>query len=259
MTSVRLGFRLFSALPIKMNADFSIERLGASAHRKWLSITVISFGLSVAGLRMTMSRPDVHPLVFASCVSWLVALIVSGVARDGLMRMDPMRLRIADWECEGRVYAAVGVPAFRWLLLHTPLGWLAPTIKLASCRGGIERLLREMNYAEGVHWIGGIITLGLAGGSAAAGHGVVGIWLLLSTVPMHVYPVMVQRSNRGRALRVLRSICSPANSVRPDSPRSGADRNVTVPKIAEPDGAANGSQPIRSETNRTSSAAGSRR
>ena len=30
-------------------------------------------------------------------------------------------------------------------------------------------------------------------------------------------------------------------------------------KLAEPDGAANGSQPIRSETNRTSSAAGSRR
>jgi hypothetical protein len=32
-----------------------------------------------------------------------------------------------------------------------------------------------------------------------------------------------------------------------------------VPSRAEPDGAANGSQPIRSETNRTSSAAGSRR
>ena len=31
------------------------------------------------------------------------------------------------------------------------------------------------------------------------------------------------------------------------------------PKITEPDGPANGSQPIRSETNRTSSAAGSRR
>jgi len=34
---------------------------------------------------------------------------------------------------------------------------------------------------------------------------------------------------------------------------------VTVAKNAQPDGAANGSQPIRSETNRTSSAAGSRR
>jgi len=34
---------------------------------------------------------------------------------------------------------------------------------------------------------------------------------------------------------------------------------VKLDKEAEPDGAANGSQPIRSETNRTSSAAGSRR
>jgi hypothetical protein len=37
------------------------------------------------------------------------------------------------------------------------------------------------------------------------------------------------------------------------------DRNFRSDPVVEPDGAANGSQPIRSETNRTSSAAGSRR
>ena len=37
------------------------------------------------------------------------------------------------------------------------------------------------------------------------------------------------------------------------------DSSLEATKKAEPDGPANGSQPIRSETNRTSSAAGSRR
>jgi hypothetical protein len=35
--------------------------------------------------------------------------------------------------------------------------------------------------------------------------------------------------------------------------------DMTWTRVAQPDGAANGSQPFRSETNRTSSAAGSRR
>jgi hypothetical protein len=74
--------------------------------------------------------------------------------------MDPMRIRFARWEREGRVYYKVGVTAFRWLLLHTPLGWLDPKLKIDFHRSCIERLLREMNFAEGSHWIGGVITLG---------------------------------------------------------------------------------------------------
>jgi hypothetical protein len=42
-------------------------------------------------------------------------------------------------------------------------------------------------------------------------------------------------------------------------PDAGVDLVYRKEKIVEPDGSANGSQPIRSETNRTSSAAGSRR
>ena len=189
-----------------MNGDFSVGKLGAASYLKWLSLTLLSSALSVGGMGLTISHPNRHPLVFAGCMSWLIVLVVSAAARGGLLRMDPRRLRLANWEREGRIYRGLGVPAFRWLLLHSPLGWFAPTLKLTSRRDVLERLLREMNFAEGVHWIAGTLTLGLAAACAAAGQGAVGLWLLLSTIPLHAYPVMVQRSNRSRALRLLRRV-----------------------------------------------------
>lgn len=206
----------------KINNDFSIERLGASAYRKWLSITLISSATSVAGLAVTISRPDSHPLVFVVCLSWLIALVVSGVTRDGLMRIDPIRFRLARWECEGRLYQKAGVLPFRWLLRHTPLIWLSPTLKLTSRRSGVERLVREMGFAEGSHLIGGVITLGFAMGYAAAGHAVLGLSLALLTILLHVYPVMLQRWNRGRALRLIRRLDSLAGSAeRSAAPNGG--------------------------------------
>jgi hypothetical protein len=73
------------------------------------------------------------------------------------MRMDPKRFRLARWERQGRIYDVAGVAAVCWLLRHTSLGWLNPWLKLTSSRSGLDRLLREMNYAEGAHLIGGLV------------------------------------------------------------------------------------------------------
>lgn len=223
-----------------MNGDYSIERLGVAAYWKWLSLALISMAASIAGLAVTISHPDSHPLVFAFCLFWVISLAVSAVTREGLMRMDPMRFRLAHWEREGRLYHKVGVTAFRWLLLHTPLGWLNPTIKFNSRRTSIEPLLREMNYAEGAHWIGCVLTLGLAIPYLATGHTKIGASLAILTIAFHVYPAILQRCNRGRVLRLVNDWSA----------------HLGMPGTA---GAANRSQPVGAQTKRTSAAAGSGR
>ena len=80
-----------------MSKEYSIERLGASAYWKWLSLTVISWAASVAGLAVAISHPNSHRLAFAFCLFWAIALAVSAVTREGLMRMDPMRFHFARW------------------------------------------------------------------------------------------------------------------------------------------------------------------
>ena len=55
-----------------------------------------------------------------------------------------MRLRIADWECEGRVYAGVRGACLS-LAASAHAAWLASSDDQAP-RGGIERLLRKSIY-----------------------------------------------------------------------------------------------------------------
>ena len=195
-----------------MNKDYSIESLGAPTYWKWLSIIALSSAASVAGLAATVSHPNSHPRVFAFCLFWIIAMAVCAVTRDYLMRMDPLRFRLARWERGGRLYQRVGVTAFRWLFLHTPLGWLDPKLKLDFRRAGIEPLLREMNFAEGTHWISGVVTLGVAILFSATGQLKIGGILMLLIIPFHVYPIFLQRWNRGRVLRLARLWDAHANS-----------------------------------------------
>jgi hypothetical protein len=66
--------------------------------------------------------------------------------------MDLAARRFMHWEHQGRVYEWVGIHRFKWLLLHTLFGWLEPIVRQP---GDLDRLLRELNKAEGVHWVGG--------------------------------------------------------------------------------------------------------
>lgn len=196
----------------------SIKEIGRQAYTKWLSITLILSVGSVAGLISTISRPDSHPVVLAFTMSWILVLLVSAVTRDALVKMDPKRFYFARWEREGLVYSRAGTVAFRWLLLHSPLGWLDPWLRSKSHRSGLECLLREVNFAEGTHLVGGVLTLLLALGYAAAGHAGVGLAFTVLAVPIHVYPLMLQRWNRGRILRLMRRLDAPARKRKRVSP-----------------------------------------
>jgi hypothetical protein len=172
-------------------------------HVQWLAVCwILSVG-SIIALGWTGLHPDRHPLGFACSVSWFIAAAVAGFTRNAFLRMNPQWFGLARWEQESRAYERAGVAAFCWLLMHTPLGWLNPMLRMRTCgRAGIQELLKEMNFAEGAHWIGGLITMGLGIGYFIDGHKAVGLSFALVLVAAHLYPVMLQRANRARILRL---------------------------------------------------------
>ena len=89
------------------------------------------------------------------------------------------------------------------MLLHSPLGWINPNFPLGTSRTDCERLLREMNVSEGVHWLTCFLSSILAISFLVGDYAVYGYVMLLVRIPFDLYPIMVQRRNRGRVCRVL--------------------------------------------------------
>ena len=214
--------------------------LGPTAYTKWLVAFWVPSAVAIVGLVSTTSHPEKHPGLFAFSVSWVIIVVVAAITRDPLLKVDPKRFRFAHWEHEGRVYERFGVAALGWLLVHTPLGWLNPRVRPASHRPGIDGLLREINYAEGAHLVGGVVTLGLAVRYAVAGSMAVGASFAVIGILSHVYPVMLQRRNRGRVLRLVRRLGVRSVSAQPSSTGLAGDLIGRGPMKAEPCAAPNG-------------------
>ena len=66
--------------------------------------------------------------------------------------------------------------------------------------------MRQIDFAEGAHLIGGVITSGLSVAYALMGHAKVGMSFALMAALFHAFPVMVQRWNRGRIERLAHRI-----------------------------------------------------
>src|SRR6185436_5983090 len=173
------------------------------AYKKLMLVSLTFSAISVVGLITASWQPDSHPRLFAFSLSWAINVVVFESTRHYWFGADPKRFHFACWEREGRIYRWAGVDAFRWLLLRTPLSWLSPALKLAPHRSGMEHLLRHLNCAEGVHRVGGVVTFGVACGFIVVGHAVVGLYIALLALLLHAYPVMLQRRNRGRVLRMV--------------------------------------------------------
>jgi len=145
--------------------------------------------------------PRGSPLIYAIAISWLIA--ITALPISAIFKLSPKLFSLAHWEKEGAVYDRTSVRVFRWVLLHSPLGWINPALHLGVSRTDCERLLREMNVAEGVHWLSCVLSSILAISYLVGGYAVYGYVMLLVRVPFDLYPIMLQRWNRGRVCRVL--------------------------------------------------------
>ena len=145
--------------------------------------------------------PRGSALIYAISMSWLIA--VCALPISGIFKLRPRLFSLARWEKEGAVYDRASIRAFRWLLLHSPLSWINPSLHMGISRTDCERLLREMNVAEGVHWLTCFLSSILAISCLVGGYAVYGYTMLLVRIPFDLYPIMLQRWNRGRVRRVL--------------------------------------------------------
>jgi hypothetical protein len=106
--------------------------------------------------------------MFALGLSWVMAC-AGGAMCPFFLRLDPRWFRLARWESNGEAYEWVGLGIFRWVLLNTLLGWLGP-LRLRSGRSDLERLLRDMNSAEGRHAVAAVLSLVVAAAFALKEH-----------------------------------------------------------------------------------------
>jgi hypothetical protein len=137
-------------------------------------------------------------------MSWLISITIAFVSSAIFFKVNPTRFSLARWEKEGEIYDRAGIRTFRWVLFHSPLGWINPNFHLRGSRADCDRLLRELNSGEGVHWLTCVVSVVLAISYLLHHHAVYGYVMLLVRIPFDLYPIMLQRWNRGRVLRILK-------------------------------------------------------
>jgi hypothetical protein len=147
--------------------------------------------------------PHGNPLIYAIAMSWLIAITIAMPSSVIFLKVSPKLFSLARWEKEGKIYDRTSIRAFRWILLHSPLGWINPNLHLGAKHTDCERLLREVNVSEGVHWFTCFLLSILAVSCLVGGYAVYGYVILLIRVPFDLYPIMLHRRNRGRVCRVL--------------------------------------------------------
>lgn len=165
-------------------------------------IAVFTAG-STYSIRRGAYPPHGNPLIYSLAISWLIAITIAFASSAILVRVNPKVFSLARWEHAGKIYERAGIRAFRWMLFHSPLSWINPNFHMGARRADCGRLLREMNSAEGVHWLSCTATVMLAISCLRHDYAVYGYVMLLVRIPFDLYPIMLQRWNRGRVGRVL--------------------------------------------------------
>ena len=170
--------------------------------RSALMIVILTFG-SVYSIHGRVFPPHGNPLVYSIAISWLISSTIAVVSGAIFFRVNPTLFSLAHWEKQGEIYDRSDIRAFRWVLFHSPLGWISPNFHLRAGRADCDRLLREMNSSEGVHWLTCVVSAVLAISYFLHDHALYGCVMLLVRIPFDLYPIMLQRWNRGRVRRVL--------------------------------------------------------
>ncbi|MDO3704966.1 hypothetical protein Q3W71_25190 [Micromonospora sp. C28SCA-DRY-2] len=132
----------------------------------------------------------VHFALMAWAAAWVEA------ARPAL-RGDHWRIR--RWE--PALYRRLGVAAYRRLLRR--LGWeRLMGHSFAGTRSALPALDLRTRRSEFGHSVLAVVALGLAGVAALLGAGPAAGWLAGLTVPLHGYPILLQRALRARIRQV---------------------------------------------------------
>jgi glycosyl-4,4'-diaponeurosporenoate acyltransferase len=167
-------------------------------------IIIINTAVSVAPLELfVLELWNVHGyrslfLIFLPLVS---ACLIAQSLPDSYYRTK-------RFESSGRLYEALGI---RWFKRFTPDGdcinrinrRFDPEYSLLRSHESIVEFEARTRLAERCHLISLIIVMPSAFYALALGWNQFVVWLLLPAIPLHLYPVMLQRYTRARIERVL--------------------------------------------------------
>ena len=161
------------------------ERLLVLRALRSVSLMVIFTAGALYSIDGDLFRPHGNPLLYAIAVSWLILIIIA-LPTTAIFRVNGTLLPLAPWENDGEVYDRRSIRAFRSVVLQSPLGWINPNLHLSANRTDWDRLLREMNGAEGVHWITCLLTSIQGVSYLVSAHAVYGYVMLLVRIPFSI-------------------------------------------------------------------------
>jgi hypothetical protein len=120
-----------------------------------------------------------------------------------LLKMPPFLRQLRAWEVRGRIYKALGVPAFGALLRRTPLHYLNLQVYLSRNPDDPAHVHAQIEAAEAAHvWAAALIVPYMIYACVQNRWSVVA-WFMVVQLVANVYPIMHLRWVRARLQRLL--------------------------------------------------------
>ena len=124
-------------------------------------------------------------------------------------RLPERYYRIKTFESSGRVYERLGVRFFKRFVpngdyINRVMRRYEPGYRVVRCEGSLVEFEARTRLAERCHVAGLLIALPSAAYALMLGWNGFALWLLLPNIPLHLYPVLLQRYTRARIQRVRR-------------------------------------------------------
>ena len=152
------------------------------------------------------SKSGYRSPAFAFFANWMV---MSGVTMlDGVIKvasfLPPRYFKINEWEVTSGIYRVLGVRLFKRILVGGPFAMLNSAIRYNGDRASLAQLASNMRDAEAAHLLIFCIMVSFVLFAVVRGWWDSALWLLGFNVALNLYPIMLQRSNRGRLERIIK-------------------------------------------------------
>ncbi|HEY2396451.1 MAG TPA: hypothetical protein VGH81_10805 [Rudaea sp.] len=174
--------------------------------RDWLVLLAVAaaFAISLALLRRVVGLTSPW---FALMTMFDVLGLVAFARPLFLLKLPGFLQREREWETKGRLYKALGVPAFGVLLRRTPLRYLNPLVYLKRCPDP-SIVQGQIESAEAAHLLAATLLVPYMTYAGVHGWWSAVAWLMVAQIGVNLYPVLHLRWVRVRINRLHHRIFS---------------------------------------------------
>ncbi len=139
--------------------------------------------------------------IIAAATHWLSGVAIIVLAGAYKPSFPPSWHRLWRAERDGRIYERLGVRRYRNWWLASPFPRSAPPPRITG-KASLASLDTYMRGAEFGHAMLLMISLPVIGWLVVEQEWPIAIWMAIINIPWNIYPVLLQRYNRGRLARI---------------------------------------------------------